>query len=508
MSRIVARRVLSMACALLLGTSASARIVPVSDEPGLLAAIGAAEAGDEIVLAPGDYFLTTSGVNVSRPGTAAEPIRVRAAVPGCTRIVFDTPGAWTEGFRVAAPWWIFEDLVVEGDCADDTQCEHAFHVVGEADYFVLRRCVLRNFNAQVKGNGEDVGLGRAWPDDVLIENNELFNDAVRDTGNPVTPLDIVGGRRWIVRGNFIHDAGKRGADGVSYQAFLKGNSRDGVFEGNVVACSWLHGPEPGQARVGLSFGGGGSGPDPICEDGDCSVEHQGGLMRNNVILRCNDVGIYLNEAMDCRVHHNTLYANAGIDVRFPPSTVDLRNNLLAGRIRARDGGTFTGGSNVEMVGDATFEAWFVDPAARHFALAGDGSAFVDRGETLADVMDDYCGAPRGAIPDVGALEYEGGACDTRLVPPLLLIPDGTPPMGPGASLRVRKAPAAGDLLLAWAAAGDGWWNVYRGEQPDVLALFRPLLTSARTDDEGALGEGVSRFYVARAVEPCSGVEAD
>jgi len=139
---------------------------------------------------------------------------------------------------------------------------------------------------------------------VLIEYNEFSNSRPRDTGNPVAPIDIVGGKRWVVRGNFIHDHEKGQGDGISYAAFLKGNSRDGLFERNLIVCELLH---RGGIRLGLSFGGGGSQPDSICKEGRCSPEHRNGVMRNNVIVNCPaDVGIYLDEARDSRVY------NAGV----------------------------------------------------------------------------------------------------------------------------------------------------------------------------------------------------
>ena len=62
-----------------------------------------------------------------------------------------------------------------------------------------------------------------------------------------------------MRRNFIHDFRKASGDEVSYAAFLKGNSREGLFEGNVVSCVHSAG-DTGGYRVGLSFGGGGRAP--------------------------------------------------------------------------------------------------------------------------------------------------------------------------------------------------------------------------------------------------------
>ena len=243
----------------------------------------------------------------------------------------------------------------------------------------------------------------------------MFSSTPRDTGNPVTPIDIVGGRRWEVRGNFIHDHAKLGSDQVSYAAFFKGNSRDGLFERNLVVCELLH---SGQIRLGLSFGGEGSDPNSICEEGTCTPEHRGGVMRNNLIVSCpTDVGIYLNEAADARVYNNTLYRTTGIDVRFQASTVDLRNNLLDGWIRDRDGGTSARAGNLEGVADADLRAWFADPSSADFSLR-DGSRIIDLGVAADGVRDDYCGAPRedGHL-DIGAVEYhDGRACDTTRPP--------------------------------------------------------------------------------------------
>ena len=379
--------------------------VPVSDAAGLLDAIRNASAGDEIVLTPGTYDLSQSPA-CSAPGTRDRPIVVRGGTPNGAVIRFNA----LEGFRISGPYWTFEDLEVIGVCPSDTQCEHGFHIVGAADNTTLRRVTAHEFNAAVKGNGEMIGGTRVFPDDVLIENSEFYNSAPRQTSNPVTPIDVVGGRRWIIRGNYIHDHAKASGDQVSYAAFLKGHSFNGVFERNLVVCEALH---RGQVRIGLSFGGGGSSPEGICEESNCEVEHVGGIMRNNIIANCSDVGIYLNEAYGATVANNTLFRTAGIDVRFPASAADVRNNLLSGPIRLRDEGQAQLSSNLDQIPDSTFSAWFKDPSALDFSLI-DGAALVDRGSFVPLVFDDYCAARRDDGPfDIGALEYNGDAhCET------------------------------------------------------------------------------------------------
>ncbi|HEX9945035.1 MAG TPA: right-handed parallel beta-helix repeat-containing protein [Thermoanaerobaculia bacterium] len=389
--------------AALVAASAGAAVVPVSTAAQLISAINNAAPGDVITLAPGIYDISQN-IFCSRPGTASQPIVVRAAALGQALIRFNA----VEGFKVHTPYWTFENLDIQGVCLSHSSCEHAFHVAGEGDFTRIRNNRLHDYNAQIKGNGE--GNPFVFPDDVLIEGNELFNSTPRLTSNPVTPIDVVGGRRWVVRSNFIHDYAKGQGDQISYAAFLKGNSRDGVFERNLVICERDY---VGGIRLGLSFGGGGSsGQSAICDGGTCIPEHQNGILRNNLIVNCpQDVGIYLNNASNTRIYNNTLYNTTGIDVRFAASTADLRNNVLSGAIRNRDGGTSTKAANREGVTLAQFAAWFLNPAGANFALL-DGSQIVNLGQALALVTDDYCGKLRDSLPDLGAVEYNGAVCDT------------------------------------------------------------------------------------------------
>jgi hypothetical protein len=196
---------------------ASAAEVMVSDSAGLLAAIAAAQAGDTITMAAGTYVFKQSKIACNAAGTAEAPIVVRAASPGEVLLKMDT----LEGFHVRGAFWRFEGLDVEGTCADDSACEHAFHVTGAAHGVQIRGSRMHGFNAMIKGNGEPIGPGNSyvWPNDVEILYNEFFNAAPRNTSNPVTFIDVVGGQRWVLRGNFIHDHAKGGGNNISYAAF-------------------------------------------------------------------------------------------------------------------------------------------------------------------------------------------------------------------------------------------------------------------------------------------------
>lgn len=401
--------------------AAGARLVPVGDVTALRNALQNALPGDDIVLAAGTYVVD-SNLNCTVDGTASAPIRVRAATPRAALLRFGT--GLVEGFKVSGAHWQFEGLDIEGTCANDSNCEHAFHVFGNAEFLLLRDNVLRDFNAQIKSNGIAVNSVYVYPDDAIVEYNRFYDTRGRNTGNPVTKIDVVGGRRWTVRGNTIYDYQKLGGDGVSYAAFLKGNSRDGVFERNLVRCSQQF---SGGTRLGLSLGGGGTSPNSICEDGTCIPEHQNGILRNNVILSCNDVGIYLNRATNTRIQHNTLYATSGIDVRYPESTAEIRNNLSGAGINLRNGGTSTNAGNLLNVSTANFAAWFQNPAVADFRLLN-GASFVNLGVAAPQTVDDFCANRRSdGLPDIGAVEYDAQhrcGTDAGGGVPLRLFADG------------------------------------------------------------------------------------
>lgn len=379
------------------------RHVAVDTAAGLFTAARNARPGDAIILLPGTYRITRD-VPITRPGTRARPIVVRARKLGEAKIEFDT----LQGFHVRAPFWIFENLHIKGACKRHHDCEHAFHLVGEASGTIIRNNRVHDFNAIIKSNKQWVNGAGIAPKDVLIERNHFYNTSVRDTGHPVTLIDVVGGTNWVVRENLIADFAKGRGNKISYGGFLKGGSHHGLFERNLIICEWKL-KHDGGIRIGLSFGGGGSGP-RVCGGRPCSPEHTGGIMRNNVIMHCpTDVGIYLNKARHTRIIHNTLYNTRGIDVRFPESTAEIRNNVLGGRIRNRNGGTSTRTANLVGVSLPSFRSWYAQPDQADFSVT-QGSPLIDGGTPVPGLNQDFCSSIRSdGKADLGAVEYSPGS---------------------------------------------------------------------------------------------------
>ena len=387
------------------GGAGAGNRLPVASPGALLQALASARAGDVITLQPGTYsFSSGPFLAASAAGSKERPITVRAEQPGTVRIEFKL----TEGFLVTGPHWTFENLDIRGACAEPAVCEHAFHIAGRASGFVARNNTISDFNSHFKINAQ----GGHAPDNGLIEGNTLTNNAVRQTGQPVTPIDLVAASNWIIRANLISDFIKTGGDGVSYGAYAKGAGAANLFERNVVLCEHKLRGHPGQ-RVGLSLGGGGTGT-PYCRDQRCTTEQDGGVIQSNLVASCSDEGIYLNRAATSKVLHNTLIDTAGIVARFPESSVQVEGNIIDGRLRADRGGILHAGDNLDtslnrlFVGSHPQRALFRDALGLDLAWAGDvprrsASASAQEPATALPATD-LCGATRPAQPAYGAVE--------------------------------------------------------------------------------------------------------
>jgi hypothetical protein len=374
------------------------RLVASSDE--LRQAVAAAQPGDLITLLPGVYRIP-GGIAASRAGSAAAPLTVRAEQPGSAVIEF----AAIEGFAVTAPWWRFENLAIRGVCAAQGECEHAFHVSGGAHHFAAVNNTIADFNAHFKINGDH----NAFPDHGLIEANTLTNSAPRRTANPVTPVDLVAASDWTIRGNLISDFIKDDGDRISYGAFAKGAGARTLFERNVVLCEQRLQGLPGQ-RVGLSFGGGGTGK-PYCRDRKCITEQDGGTMRANLVASCSDAGIYVNSGAGSTILDNTVVDTAGVVVRFAESSATLDGNLVDGAIFSRDGGVLRLGDNrtgpvaYAYAGYHPVRSLFRSPEALDF---GWSAAPARRAANTSGGVD-LCTPERAKRAAYGAFE-EFGAC--------------------------------------------------------------------------------------------------
>jgi parallel beta-helix repeat protein len=355
--------------------------------------------GTVIELLPGRYELKRDFKIPARAGAAGQPIVVRAAEPGSVEILSSA----LEGFIVTQPYWVFENLTMQGVCRHDSSCEHAFHIAGQARGTVIRNNRLLDFNAHLKINGSD----GAYPDDGLVQFNTLDNTRPRATPNPVTPIDLVTASRWVVADNLVANFIKNQGDGVSYGLFMKGGGRAGRIERNLVICARddisARSDRPGAGvRVGISLGGGGTGAG-YCRGGPCTAEHHEGVVTNNVVAHCNDAGIDINGASQSIVAHNTLINTGWIDARNPNASAAIYGNWMEGRIRTRNGAWVEASTNVTRS--------LADFVPGRDALALNWTQQPEPIATSQASPQDFCGRRRDSSSPPGAIGLPGLPCD-------------------------------------------------------------------------------------------------
>lgn len=285
---------------------------------------------------------------------------------------------------------------------------------------------------KVTGAG-NVASGNPYSDFGLIENSHMGYSTTGKRG-AVEGIDLIAAKKWVIRGNFFENTYHSNYRG-GYAFFAKGNSIDTLVENNVFKNNF----------IAISFGGGGTGA-TFFRHGDTRYEHQGGIIRNNVVYNTNDTGVYLNKANNFQVYNNTLMnispsvVVGAIEPRYVESTGIIRNNLMDRPVNLRNGATATQSNNISNA----VSSFFLDAANGDYRLHGYmGAAARDAGYNLTGLVDaDMAGLsrPQGSAYDVGAYEF----APLETVPPAAIADLAVGPMG--ASTHT--------IQLQWTAPGD------------------------------------------------------
>lgn len=420
-------------------------IVAVASEDEILTAIAHASPGDVITVAPGTYRFS-SRIDVDAHGTSVEPIFLRARRLG--EVIFAL--SHRENFRVRGRAWVFENIRFSGACetgaparaapgagagalpAGADGCEHAFHIVGDADDVLLRHNEVIDFASHVKLNGEVVGEGpaRAFPDRLGVIGNLWYNTRYVANDAPHNILNLDGGRGHVVRGNVFADYSppywlQKSASAVYAKASVRGL----LVEQNLIVCEKAR--TRGQTTRGIQLGDGidarycdgdadGDGVGDCIENG----QNQEALVRNNIIMNCNNrgtsAGIMVQSDRESRLLHNTVFTGGGgqavYHVGHPDHDTWYAHNLV-------EYGLYTAAAKrrpVETgnlyIGPTGLRQRFRAPDAGDFALdrSRGRSSLLDAQPTHPAARYDFCGAPRGEAADYGAVEYSvadgGEAC--------------------------------------------------------------------------------------------------
>ncbi|MDC0609976.1 hypothetical protein OAP63_04530 [Vibrio sp.] len=297
----------------------------VTDTLELEKALKDVKPGTTIVVSDGEYELNSKRIQTSNiPPTQLLPVILVAENPGNVTLKMNS----LEGIFLNQPYWTISGFQFVGACNNHNSCEHAIHIVGNAHETKIINNDFVDFNAAIKVNRGN----NYYPDNGQVEYNHFYFTKPRSTKYSVTPINIDHANSWTVSHNIIRDFIKLEGNRISYGAFMKGGANDGVFENNLVICNSTE-KQYTTATIGLSIGGGGMND---IRDGQ-SYQANRTIIRNNIILHCSDVGIYVNNGKDSMINNNTMYNTLGIDLRFKDSSAVVVNNIFSGHLKERDG---------------------------------------------------------------------------------------------------------------------------------------------------------------------------
>ncbi len=109
---------------------------------------------------------------------------------------------------------------------------------------------------------------------------------------------------------------------------------------------------------------------------EIDAETVGATIRNNIVMHCNDAGLYINKGKQATISNNILYNTQGIDIRYSQSNAYINNNILSGKIRLRDNGKAE--STANFISSRSFwsgrediDNWFQSPSIGNFTIKTD-----------------------------------------------------------------------------------------------------------------------------------------
>jgi len=370
------------------------RSINVRSVDELERATSTARTGDTILINDGRYRLRHS-LDIAVPG-----VSIRGKSNDRSKVVLHGGGMVGDDIGVAlsisAP-----DITIADVTIRDVGF-HAIQVRGEkgASRFALYRSALLDAGQQLlKGS---VSQARIYADNGLVACSD-FSYTTTAPSNYTNGVDLLATRGWTIRDNRFQrirgPEADRFAAGPAILVWMA--SEDTVVERNLIIDSFRG------IALGLQ-----QELTELARNGERTLDHKGGLIRQNVIVNLNswaDEAIEANVARDVRIEHNTVLVEGSVPfsiaARFPVASATVRNNLTNRQILRRDGGQIQASNNVT---NAT-RAFFVDPLTGNLRLTG-GSPAIDAGVVIEGVSTDFDGRPRitGRAPDAGAFEFRPG----------------------------------------------------------------------------------------------------
>lgn len=375
-------------------------LIRVSSEPELQKAVKSLKEGSVIVLAPGEYRLT------STLWIRADNVTIRGDSVRCDEIVLvgkgmeDTAGIdkvphgiWTNASRTQ-----IHNLTIK-----DTY-HHAISIDSHAEAPEIYNVRMLDIGEQfVKSNSRGFGLG--------ADNGSVKYSVMKYSVHPpqtdhgggsgyTNGVDVHAGENWLISNNrFENFHTPDNADNLWNSAVLMWNgATNSIVEKNqfidvdrAIAFGLLNRPN----------------------------DHRGGIIRNNMIVMQpdlyshsrtarSDAAVLVWSSPNTQVLHNTITThgniNKSIELRFNSAGSEVSNNLVDAPIVDRSDNAF------ELTGNVTFRrsTIFKDVSSADLRLRKSIAGISGVARLLANARKDFDGHTRGCdvqFTDVGADEY-------------------------------------------------------------------------------------------------------
>jgi hypothetical protein len=377
------------------------RIVKVTTEPELQAAMGGLQHGDTILLADGTYALT-----VSLHVNGRNDVTIRGAF-GSTNVVLLGKGMdnRNHGDVLFGVWSNGTNTTIAHLTIRDTWDNAIIFNSGAQSPHVYDVRLLNAGSQFIKSNPTDVEGGRG------VNHGVVEYCRFEYTGSPpgdhgagtgyFNGISAHAARNWVVRRNVFKNL--HNPDGAAYlwnpAVLFWRHSSGTVTEQNVFL----------DVDRAVAYGLDNSTP---------YRDHAGGAIRNNFVHLApgllsesrkagSDGSIIAWNSPGTRIDHNTLLLNSNefysVELRFPTTVnATARNNLSDAPVHLRDGATATVNANVPNA----VRTLFVNAAEGDLHLLATPGKSITRANALAWVTNDFDGEsrPAGGQPAVGADE--------------------------------------------------------------------------------------------------------